>query len=173
MEALLHAGRSSSSSLLLRRKSSEMLAIHAAGDKWADRGGSALPQGGWASRPPAFKTPGRAGTLPLLFSHAGRAPRRIRQSRSCHRREQSFAHSGVRSVAPGLYRSLPFRRFPRRWNPTFLFSVQNLHLTFASVRVIRGSISSSRRWRQVGGPRRVGPTVFKVGRATPDMALSP
>ena len=25
----------------------------------------------------------------------GRAPRRIRQSRSCHRREQSFAHSGV------------------------------------------------------------------------------
>jgi len=72
-----------------------------------------------------------------------RAPPRIRQSRSCHRREQSFAHSGVRSVAHSLGRSLPFRRFPRRWNPTCLSSVQNLHLPFASVRVIRGSISSS------------------------------
>jgi hypothetical protein len=91
-----------------------------------------------------------------------RAPRHIRQSRSYHRREQSFAHSGVRSVAPGLYRSLPFRRFPRRWNPTFLSSVQNLHLTFASVRVFRGSISSSRRWRQVGGPRRVSLTSFSL-----------
>jgi hypothetical protein len=35
---------------------------------------------------------------------------------------------------------------PRRVSPTFLSSVQNLHLTFASVRVIRGSISSSRRF---------------------------
>ena len=35
--------------------------IHAAGDKWADRGGSALPQGGWSSRPPVFKIAGRAG----------------------------------------------------------------------------------------------------------------
>jgi hypothetical protein len=33
--------------------------------------------------------------------------------------------------------------------------------SFASVRVIRGSISSSRRWRQVGGPRRVRPYRFK------------
>jgi hypothetical protein len=94
-----------------------------------------------------------------------RAPRHIRQSRSCHRRERSFAHSGVRSVAHGLYRSLPFHRFPRRWNPTFLSSVQNLHLTFTSVRVIRGSISSSRRWRQVGGPQRVSPTVLKSAEA--------
>jgi len=51
---------------------------------------------------------------------------------------------------------------PRRVSPTFLSSVQNLHLTFASVRVIRGSISSSRRWRQVGRPRRVSPTVLSV-----------
>jgi hypothetical protein len=48
--------------------------------------------------------------------------------------------------------------------PTFLSSVQNLHLTFASVRVIRGSISSSRRWRQVGRPRRVSPTVLRAPR---------
>ncbi len=37
------------------------ITIHADGDKWADRGGSALPQGGWSSRPPEFKTAGRAG----------------------------------------------------------------------------------------------------------------
>ena len=36
------------------------LTIHADGDKWADRGGRAVTQGGWASRPPEFKTPGRA-----------------------------------------------------------------------------------------------------------------
>jgi hypothetical protein len=39
------------------------ITIHADGDKWADHGGSALPQGGWSSRPPEFKTPGRADPL--------------------------------------------------------------------------------------------------------------
>ena len=38
----------------------------------------------------------RGGALPLFFSNTGRAPRHIRQSRSYHWREQSFAHSGVR-----------------------------------------------------------------------------
>ena len=41
--ALLHVGRSSSSSSFLRHEELRAITIHAAGDKWADRGGSALP----------------------------------------------------------------------------------------------------------------------------------
>ena len=43
MAALLHAGRSSFSSSFLTREELRVRTIHAAGDKWADRGGSALP----------------------------------------------------------------------------------------------------------------------------------
>ena len=110
-------------------------------------------------------TSGRAG------AGCGRSARPVRRG---ERGESPVPTSiGVRSVAHSLYRSLPIRRSPRRWNPTFLYSVQNLHLPFASVRVIRGSISSSRRWRQVGRPRRVSPTSFTDNRQlTTDLFIS-
>ena len=47
----------------------------------------------------AGSAPCGCGALPIslpLFLTQEEAPRHIRQSRSCHRREQSFAHSGVR-----------------------------------------------------------------------------
>ena len=43
MVALLHVGRSSFSSSFLTREEQRARTIHAAGDKWADRGRSALP----------------------------------------------------------------------------------------------------------------------------------
>ena len=43
MAALLHVGRSSFSSSFLTREELRVRTIHAAGDKWADRGRSALP----------------------------------------------------------------------------------------------------------------------------------
>ena len=76
----------------------------------------------------------------------GRAPPRIRQSRSCHRREQSFAHSGVRHAL--LPPEGDGSSAPCGAELFFLFS-------FASQ-------NHSRRWRQVGGPRRVSPTVLKA-----------
>ena len=79
----------------------------------------------------------------------GRAPRRIRQSRSCHRREQSFAHSGVRHAL--LPPEGDGSSAPCGAELFFLFSYAGR----------AASQNHSRRWRQVGGPRRVSPTVLK------------
>jgi hypothetical protein len=103
---------------LLRKFLLRDVTIHADGDKWADRSGSALPQGAWSSRPPEFIIPGRAGTLPLLLHPVGQGRR-----------------------APPTF-ALRVRCDEMRLLRKFSYACRN----------------HSRRWRQVGGPRRVSPT---------------
>jgi hypothetical protein len=85
--------------------------IHADGDKWADRGGSALPFQGRPDRGEALRA-----TSPVGLTRRGRPTLALR----------------ARCDGAGFLRE------------------------FSSA-----SRNHSRRWRQVGGPRRVSPTILR------------